>query len=242
MVSKYLIIIPTYNESESIVDLLQRIAKFRADREPGSISILVVDDNSPDHTADLVESLHMANVDILRRPGKGGLGPAYLAGFTWGLAREFDFFLEMDADGSHLPEDLSKMLQASLEADLVIGSRWVPGGEVVNWPKSRQFISKMGTWYAGTALQLPYKDLTSGFRVFSRASLESLPFSQIQTRGYGFQVEMAMRVHDLGLRITEVPITFVERAAGRSKMTKEIVFEAWKMVTIWGIQRLFKRQ
>ncbi len=242
MVKKYLIIIPTYNESESIVDLLQRIEKFCAGREPGSISVLVVDDNSPDLTADLVESLGMENVDILRRPGKGGLGPAYLAGFTWGLARNFDFFLEMDADGSHLPEDLPEMLSASQRCDLVIGSRWVPGGRVINWPKSRQAISKMGTWYAGSALHLPYKDLTSGFRVFSRAALTALPFAQIQTRGYGFQVEMAMRVHDLGFTIVEVPITFVERAAGRSKMTKEIVFEAWKMVTIWGIQRIFQRK
>ncbi|MEI8066070.1 MAG: polyprenol monophosphomannose synthase [Actinomycetes bacterium] len=241
MVSKYLIIIPTYNESESIVDLLNRIEKFRSERDPGSISVLIVDDNSPDKTADLVASLNMPNIDILRRPGKGGLGPAYLAGFAWGLARDFDFFLEMDADGSHLPEDLPKMLAASASSDLVIGSRWVPGGQVVNWPRSRQWISKLGTWYAGSALHLPYKDLTSGFRVFSRAALLSLPFAQIQTRGYGFQVEMAMRVHDLQFRIIEVPITFVERAAGRSKMTKEIVFEAWKMVTIWGVQRLFQR-
>lgn len=242
MVKKFLIIIPTYNESESIVDLLKRIDKFRSDTEYGQISILVVDDNSPDKTADIVESLQLPNVDILRRLEKGGLGPAYLAGFSWGLSKDFDFFLEMDADGSHLPEDLPAMLAASAESDLVIGSRWVPGGSVVNWPKFRQLISKGGTWYAGTALHLPYRDLTSGFRVFSRAALSRLPFDQIQTRGYGFQVEMAMRLHDLHFTIVEVPITFVERAAGSSKMTKEIVFEAWKMVTLWGLQRAFTRR
>jgi dolichol-phosphate mannosyltransferase len=238
----YLIIIPTYNEAESIELILHRIDAVRKVDKMHQISILVVDDNSPDGTAGLVDRLDISGLQILRREKKSGLGPAYLAGFSWGLARAYDFFVEMDADGSHLPEELPAMLAASANADLVIGSRWVPGGSVINWPKTREFISRFGTWYAATVLRLPYKDLTSGFRVFTRAALETLPFSEIQTRGYGFQIEMAMRIHDRGLQIQEVPITFVERAKGKSKMSFEIVVEAFSKVTQWGFARLINRR
>jgi dolichol-phosphate mannosyltransferase len=238
----YLIIIPTYNEAESIELVLHRIDAVRKVDKMHQISILVVDDNSPDGTAGLVDRLDISGLQILRREKKSGLGPAYLAGFSWGLARAYDFFVEMDADGSHLPEELPAMLAASANADLVIGSRWVPGGSVINWPKTREFISRFGTWYAATVLRLPYKDLTSGFRVFTRAALETLPFSEIQTRGYGFQIEMAMRIHDRGLQIQEVPITFVERAKGKSKMSFEIVVEAFSKVTQWGFARLINRR
>jgi dolichol-phosphate mannosyltransferase len=221
---------------------LHRIDAVRKVDKMHQISILVVDDNSPDGTAGLVDRLDISGLQILRREKKSGLGPAYLAGFSWGLARAYDFFVEMDADGSHLPEELPAMLAASANADLVIGSRWVPGGSVINWPKTREFISRFGTWYAATVLRLPYKDLTSGFRVFTRAALETLPFSEIQTRGYGFQIEMAMRIHDRGLQIQEVPITFVERAKGKSKMSFEIVVEAFSKVTQWGFARLINRR
>ncbi len=239
---RYLIVIPTYNESESISGLLARINLVRNRESAREIEILIVDDNSPDGTAKLVESLSISGVHILNRAIKSGLGPAYLAGFSWGLERGYDFFLEMDADGSHLPEELSAMLLACDQADLVIGSRWVPGGAVVNWPWQRQVISRFGTWYAATLLRLPYRDLTSGFRVISRAALESLPFQQIQSKGYGFQVEIAMRLHDGGFRISEVPITFVEREYGRSKMTGTIVIEACRNVTLWGFKRLLDRR
>ena len=238
----YLIIIPTYNEAESIESILHRIDTVRKVDKVHQISILVVDDNSPDGTAELVDRLDISGLQILHREKKSGLGPAYLAGFSWGLARSYDFFVEMDADGSHLPEELPAMLAASAYVDLVIGSRWVPGGSVINWPKTREFISRFGTWYAATVLRLPYKDLTSGFRVFTRAALETLPFSEIQTRGYGFQIEMAMRIHDRGLQIQEVPITFVERAKGKSKMSFEIVIEAFSKVTQWGFARLINRR
>ncbi len=239
---RYLIVIPTYNERESISGLLQRIDQIRAKESARKIDILIVDDNSPDGTAKLVESLAMAEVHLLHRAIKSGLGPAYLAGFTWGLERGYDFFLEMDADGSHLPEELSAMFAASDHADLVIGSRWIPGGSVVNWPWQRQVISRFGTWYASRLLRLPYKDLTSGFRIISRRAMESLPFNEIQSKGYGFQVEIAMRLHDSKFALTEVPITFVEREFGRSKMTGSIVIEAWRNVTLWGLQRLVHRR
>lgn len=240
--AKYLVIIPTYNESESIGSLLERLDKVRQQMTNSSIDILVVDDNSPDGTAELVRQMHLDNVDILARPEKAGLGPAYLAGFTWGLAGDFDYFVEMDADGSHLPEELPLLVAASQGSDLVIGSRWVPGGKVINWPLGRQLISKAGTGYASRALNLPYKDLTSGFRIFTRRALEGLPFPEIQSKGYGFQVEMAMRIHDQKLTICEVPITFVERAFGRSKMTKEIVWEAGTKVSLWAWERRFGRK
>lgn len=238
----YLVIVPTYNEAESIESLLLRIDDLRKIDKKHQISILVVDDNSPDGTAKIIDRLTIPDLAILHREKKSGLGPAYLAGFSWGLDREYDFFVEMDADGSHLPEELPALLAASATADLVIGSRWIPGGSVINWPKSREFISRFGTWYAATVLRLPYKDLTSGFRVFTRAALETLPFSEIQTRGYGFQIELAMRVHDLGLHIQEVPITFVERAKGQSKMSFGIVVEAFSKVTQWGFTRLIYRR
>jgi dolichol-phosphate mannosyltransferase len=236
---KYLFLIPTYNESESIQEILLRIDTFRKTNTVDEFAILLIDDNSPDKTADLAESMHLSNFDVLRRSKKMGLGPAYLAGFKWGLARNYDFFIEMDADGSHLPEQLDRLILASKSTDLVIGSRWVSGGGIENWPKSRQVISRCGTWYAGTLLRLPYKDLTSGFRVFSRRCLEVQPLTEIRSKGYGFQVEMALRIHDSGFSILEVPITFVERAHGNSKMTWQIVLEAWQKVTFWGLRRIF---
>ncbi len=235
--STYLLCIPTYNESENILDLLVRLG---AQAIP-NLSILVIDDGSPDGTADLVEG-HSNQISILRRSRKEGLGPAYKAGFAWGLARDFDFLIEMDADGSHQPEELSRLIQAAHSADLVLGTRWMPGGAVENWPAYRKAISRIGTWYAEWGLKLPYKDLTGGFRVLTRDLLQKIDYDSIESIGYGFQIEIVMRAHNAGLRITEVPITFIERTKGRSKMSKAIVFEALQKTTRWAIsRRLYRR-
>ncbi|MEI6648782.1 MAG: polyprenol monophosphomannose synthase [Actinomycetes bacterium] len=239
---KYLIVIPTYNESESITSLLHRLDAVRNVDKSEDIHILLVDDNSPDGTAAIADALGLANFTVLHRSKKEGLGPAYLAGFAWGLERNFDYLLEMDADSSHQPEELPRLLAASHSADLVIGSRWVAGGSVQNWPWHRIFISRFGTSYASVLLRLPYRDLTSGFRVLSAGLLRRIPFEQIETHGYGFQIEMAMRAHDLGATIQEVPITFIERAQGRSKMTGSIVWEAFASVTQWSLHRIFNRR
>lgn len=240
---KVLVLIPTYNEEESIGNLLNRLQSVREQiANLYEIDILIVDDGSPDNTIKIVKSLDYSRISILQRSEKKGLGPAYLAGFSEGLKADYDFFVEMDADLSHQPEELPNLLEQATDQNFVIGTRWIPGGSVVNWPKKRQFISKMGTKYASFALKLPYRDLTSGYRVIPRSFLEKIDFSKIETRGYGFQVEMAIKARNNGLNIVEVPITFVERENGHSKMSMAIVWEAWKMVTIWGFLRLVKRR
>lgn len=240
---KILVLIPTYNEEESIENLLRRLQQVREKiANLFDIDILIIDDGSPDRTVQIIKSLDFAKVKILQRNEKNGLGPAYLAGFAEGLKSDYQFFVEMDADLSHQPEELVLLLNQAGDNSFVIGTRWMPGGSVVNWPKKRQFISKMGTKYASIALKLPYRDLTSGYRVIPRSFLERIDFSKIETRGYGFQVEMAIKARDLGFKIQEVPITFVERENGQSKMSLAIVWEAWKMVSIWGFLRLIKRR
>jgi dolichol-phosphate mannosyltransferase len=240
---KVLVLIPTYNEEESIGNLLNRLQSVREQiANLYEIDILIVDDGSPDNTIKIVKSLDYSRISILQRSEKKGLGPAYLAGFSEGLKADYDFFVEMDADLSHQPEELPNLLEQATDQNFVIGTRWMPGGSVVNWPKKRQFISKMGTKYASFALKLPYRDLTSGYRVIPRSFLEKIDFSKIETRGYGFQVEMAIKARNNGFNIVEVPITFVERENGHSKMSMAIVWEAWKMVTIWGFLRLVKRR
>ena len=240
---RILVLIPTYNEEESIGNLLNRLQAVREKiANLFDIDILIIDDGSPDKTVDIVKSREFSKINILQRSEKKGLGPAYLAGFSEGLKGDYDYFVEMDADLSHQPEELYLLLEKADGNNFVIGTRWMPGGSVVNWPKKRQFISKMGTKYASAALKLPYRDLTSGYRVIPRSFLEKIDFSQIETRGYGFQVEMAIKARNHGFKIIEVPITFVERENGHSKMSISIVWEAWKMVTIWGIQRLIKRR
>ena len=240
---KILVLIPTYNEEESIENLLRRLQQVREKiANLFDIDILIIDDGSPDQTVQLIKSLNFAKVKILQRNKKNGLGPAYLAGFAEGLKGDYQFFVEMDADLSHQPEELVLLLNQASENSFVIGTRWMPGGSVVNWPKKRQLISKLGTKYASFALKLPYRDLTSGYRVIPRSFFERIDFSKIETRGYGFQVEMAIKARDLGFKIQEVPITFVERENGQSKMSLAIVWEAWKMVSIWGFVRLVKRR
>ncbi len=236
---KVLVLIPTYNEEESISNLLARLQAVREKLANSfDIDILVVDDGSPDKTVEIIKSLDFSKIKVLQRDQKNGLGPAYLAGFTEGLKSDYQYFVEMDADLSHQPEELPTLLDKAGEDKFVIGTRWMPGGSVVNWPKKRQFISKMGTKYAAFALDLPFRDLTSGFRVIPRSFLESIEFTEIETRGYGFQVEMAIKANQNGFKIIEVPIKFVERENGHSKMSLAIVWEAWKMVSIWGFQRL----
>jgi dolichol-phosphate mannosyltransferase len=242
-VIKVLVLIPTYNEAESIANLLNRLQNVRlAQANRFDIDILIIDDGSPDKTVEIIESLDLAKLKVLQRKSKNGLGPAYLAGFTDGLKSDYQYFVEMDADLSHQPEELPMLLDNAGENKFVIGTRWMPGGSVVNWPKKRQFISKMGTKYAAFALHLPFRDLTSGYRVIPRSFLEGINFAEIETRGYGFQVEMAIKADRNGFQITEVPIRFVERENGHSKMSLAIVWEAWAMVTLWGLQRIYKRR
>lgn len=233
---KYLICIPTYNEAETIESIIYRFNQLLFTNY--TVDILVIDDNSPDGTADIVDNLSSRiPLYVLKREKKEGLGPAYLAGFTWGLERDYDYFVECDADGSHQPEEFHILVEKSYENDLVLGTRWMIGGKVVNWPLIRRVISRAGTFYAQKVLNLPYKDLTGGYRIYSRKALEKIPFNTIATHGYGFQIEMAMRIHDNKMKIAEVPITFIERREGTSKMSKRIVLEALAQTTIWGFKR-----
>jgi dolichol-phosphate mannosyltransferase len=198
--------------------------------------VLVVDDNSPDGTGKLADKVadHDDRVRVLHRAAKAGLGAAYIAGFDWGLDHGYDVLVEMDADGSHLPEQLPRLLEALPDADLVLGSRWVRGGRVVNWPRRRELLSRGGNTYARVALGLPVHDATGGFRAFRRTALESVDLASVTSQGYCFQVDLTRRALDAGLRVVEVPITFVERTYGESKMSHEIVREALVKVTRWG--------
>jgi len=208
------------------------------------VRLLVIDDNSPDGTAQLVETQGLDWVDVLKRPGKSGLGPSYIAGFRWGLDHGFEILIEMDADLSHQPEALSDLIEPVLtgDADLTIGTRWMPGGRVVNWPLSRQLISRAGTSYARLALGLELRDVTSGYRAFHRRVLTAIDLNEVESQGYGFQIEMVLTTLRAGFTIKEVPITFVEREGGVSKMSKRIVIEALWKVTVWGAQRLMLRR
>lgn len=229
---KPLTIIPTYNEIDSLPTIIHRLRAAVPETD-----VLIVDDNSPDGTGELADQLSSSDekVHVLHRTQKTGLGGAYIAGFRWGLGRDYDVFVELDADGSHQPEQLPDLLAAIAEADLVIGSRWVPGGSVVNWPIHRELISRAGSLYSRTMLGLRVRDITAGFRVFRRSLLEEIDLSAIESVGYGFQVDMTFRVARLGKTIKEVPITFVERTLGESKMSGDIVAEAVVNVTRWGL-------
>ena len=243
MTEDVLVVIPTFNESESITALLARLDRARDSlSDKYHIEILIVDDSSADKTAEIVRSLNLKNLLVLSQVSKSGLGPAYIAGFKQGLIGNYQYFVEMDADLSHQPEQLSDLLAVASEKDLVIGTRWMSGGKVVNWPIGRRILSKFGTKYAAYVLNLPYKDLTSGYRVLSRQLLMKIDLDQIQTRGYGFQIEIALKAIQSGFKIKEVPITFVERENGRSKMGLAIVWEAWRMITKWGFIRVLNHR
>jgi dolichol-phosphate mannosyltransferase len=235
---KAMILIPTYNEASTVVELLTALSVLR-DTRRYDFDVTVIDDNSPDRTDDIVESLALDWVSILKREKKDGLGNAYRAGFAQVLANsQYDQLVTMDADGSHRVADLPAMFAAiSPGKSIVLGTRWMPGGSVVNWPKSRQLLSKSGTKYASFALGIKLADLTGGFRIYSRQLLESLNLSQMNATGYCFQIEMALAAHLTDAKAMEVPITFVERINGVSKMSRAIVVEALIQTTRWGVKR-----
>jgi dolichol-phosphate mannosyltransferase len=230
------LILPTYNEAEN-VDAVVRAALDQLASTGRDHTILVVDDNSPDGTGDIADRLAAADasVHVLHRSQKAGLGAAYIAGFRWALAEGYDAVVEMDADGSHAPEELPRLLTALREADLVIGSRWVPGGQIRNWPVYRQVISIGGSTYARVLLRFPVRDSTSGYRAFRRQVLEELKLDEVASQGYCFQIDLAWKTWRSGFRVREVPITFTEREVGRSKMSRAIVIEALWRVAGWGL-------
>ncbi|TPQ16027.1 polyprenol monophosphomannose synthase [Streptomyces sporangiiformans] len=227
-----LVIIPTYNEAENIKAIVDRVRAAVPEAH-----VLVADDNSPDGTGKLADEMTVGDdhVHVLHRKGKEGLGAAYLAGFRWGLEQGYGVLVEMDADGSHQPEELPRLLTALKGADLVLGSRWVPGGRVVNWPKHREYISRGGSLYSRVLLDVPMRDVTGGYRAFRRETLEGLGLSDVASQGYCFQVDLARRAVRAGYHVVEVPITFVERELGDSKMSRDILVEALWRVTTWGI-------
>lgn len=234
-----LVIVPTYNESESISEVTERL--FKGD---SSLELLVVDDASPDGTAEVVRRLADgdARVHLLERSAKTGLGGAYVAGFRWALERGYEIVVEMDADLSHDPGQVPALVAALQDAELAIGSRYIPGGRVVNWGRFRRALSRGGNIYAGFWLRFGVTDSTSGFRAYRGSTLRSEDLTTVASQGYAFQIEMTRRVHRSGGRIVEVPITFVERSAGESKMSRRIVIEALREVTIWGLRDRFQRR
>lgn len=230
-----LVIVPTYNEAESLVGFIGRLRQ-----SVPAADVLIVDDGSPDGTGDIADRLAESDpsISVLHRERKSGLGRAYLAGFERGLDGGYDYLVEIDADGSHDPADLSRMLGiAESGADLVLGSRWVPGGTVLNWPWQRRAISRLGNGYARFMLRSKLSDLTAGLRVFRAEALRSVDLSEISSQGYCFQIELAWTFERAAKEIAEHPITFIERSVGRSKMHLGIVVEALLRVTVWGFTR-----
>jgi dolichol-phosphate mannosyltransferase len=226
------VIVPTYNERANIESTVGRVRSA----VPGA-DLLVVDDNSPDGTGEIADKLAAedSHVHVLHRDRKAGLGAAYIAGFHWALGEGYDVIVEMDADGSHRPEELPRLLDALANADLVLGSRYVPGGTVLNWPKSRELLSRGGNTYARLMLGIKLKDATGGYRAYRASTLRKIALDEVESQGYCFQIDLAMRAIRAGLTVTEVPITFVERVHGTSKMSRAVVAEALWRVTVWGI-------
>ena len=231
---RVLVLVPTYDEYDNIRPLIARIRTTVP-----AADVLVIDDASPDGTGNLVAELAAADaqVHLLARPGKHGLGAAYLAGYGWGMVRGYDTFVQMDADGSHAPEQLPGLLAALDRADLVLGSRWIPGGSVVHWPRYRQLLSRSGNAYTRVLLGLPVRDATGGFRALRRGTVECLELDEVASAGYCFQVDVVQRALRAGCRVVEVPIRFVEREHGVSKMSGAVVREALWRVTAWGLSQ-----
>lgn len=231
MNERVVVVLPTYNERENLPGMLSRLR----DSVP-SASILVVDDNSPDGTGEIADGIAAADpqIKVLHRAGKEGLGAAYLAGFAWALQHDFEVIVESDADGSHRPEELPRLLEAIVQNDLVIGSRWVEGGSVIDWPLHRRVLSRAGSWYAARMLRLGQRDATSGYRAFRAGALREVDIASVKSQGYCFQIEALWRANRAELRVAEVPITFEERRLGASKMSGGIVIEAMLRVTLWG--------
>jgi dolichol-phosphate mannosyltransferase len=226
------VVIPTYNERDNI-----RLVTARVRAAVPVADLLIVDDNSPDGTGEIADELAAADnhIHVLHRPAKAGLGAAYLAGFEAALARGYDTIVEMDADGSHRPEDLPDLLAGLASADIILGSRWIAGGKTLNWPKSRELLSRAGNAYARIMLGIPLRDITGGYRAYRASALTKIGLEDIESVGYCFQIDLVRRAVQAGLTVAEVPITFVERAHGASKMSKAIVGEALSRVTRWGL-------
>ncbi|WP_131740244.1 polyprenol monophosphomannose synthase [Actinomadura roseirufa] len=229
---RVLVIIPTYNERDNIEGITRRVRESAPE-----VDVLVVDDASPDGTGALADAMAAADerVRVLHRTGKQGLGAAYIAGFRWAAEHGYDVMVEMDADGSHQPEELPRLLAALRDADLVIGARWVPGGKVLNWPKRREALSRGANTYARLMLGIHLHDSTGGFRAFRAATLDKIGLDGVESRGYCFQIDLALRALHQGLRVVEVPITFVERVHGTSKMSRDVMAEAAVRITQWGV-------
>ncbi len=230
---RIVMVVPTYNERDNLAWILGRLHAA----QPG-VDVLVVDDSSPDGTGDLADELAAADprIHVLHRVAKGGLGAAYLHGFRWALEEGYDVIGEMDADGSHQPEQLYRLLDALPMADLVIGSRWVRGGSVVNWPAHREALSRGGNLYVRLLLGIDVHDATAGFRLFYRGTLEKIDLATVQSTGYVFQTDLTARTLRSQLVVTEVPIEFVERVRGDSKMSGAIAVESLRRITAWGLR------
>jgi len=231
---RLVMVVPTYNEADNLPHVVRRILLAVPDAE-----ILVVDDNSADGTGLIADQLAAADarVHVLHRAGKEGLGAAYKAGFREALARGYDVIGEIDADLSHQPEQLPDLIAALADADLVIGARWMPGGRVENWSRFREALSRGGNLYIRTLLGVPLRDSTAGYRLFRRATLEQIDLDSVISTGYVFQADLAYRTLQAGLRVVEVPITFVERVRGESKMTTDVATESLKRITQWGVEQ-----
>ena len=229
---RVVVIIPTYNELDNLPPIAARLRSAVP-----AADVLVVDDNSPDGTGKAADELAAADdqIHVLHRSAKAGLGAAYIAGFEWALDQGYDAMVEMDADGSHQPEELPRLLRALDDADVVLGSRWVPGGKVTNWPKSREILSRGGNTYARLMLGIPLHDATGGYRAYRATTLRKVGLDHVESQGYCFQIDLALRALQARLNVVEVPITFVERAHGASKMSNAIVREALWRVTQWGV-------
>lgn len=231
------VVVPTYNELENLGELVESVRAH-------GYRVLIVDDASPDGTGELADQIAKVTpgVEVLHRSEKAGLGPAYAAGFDRALEAGAAAVVEMDADFSHDPADLPRLIAALEDADVVIGSRYVSGGSTPDWPLARRVVSRGGNLYARALLGIPVKDATAGYRAFTADSLRHLPYREAQASGYGFQVEMAWRAHQIGLTIREIPVVFRDRSRGSSKMGLPIVIEAMLLVTIWGLRRLMGRR
>jgi dolichol-phosphate mannosyltransferase len=230
---RVVMVVPTYNEAANLAWIVGRVRKSLPDAD-----VLVVDDGSPDGTGEIADELAEADshVSVVHRTAKEGLGAAYLHGFRVALANGYDVIGEMDADGSHQPEQLPRLLDALVDADLVLGSRWVPGGSVVNWPWTRVALSRGGNLYTRMLLGIPVRDATGGFRLFRRTTLEKIDLDSVRSVGYCFQADLAWRTVEAGLRVREVPIDFVERVRGESKMSPDVAVESLRRITTWGLR------
>lgn len=234
-----LVVIPTYQEADNIDNVLTRVRESLP-----QATVLVVDDNSPDHTADRAEKVgeKLGQIEVLRRPGKSGLGSAYREGFEWGIGKGYDILIEMDADLSHDPADLPRLVEGiDTGADLVVGSRYVPGGAIPGWPAHRALLSRYGNLYARTLLRLNLHDTTSGYRAYRSSLVNQIHIADVRADGYGFQIEMAYRSARAGAVIKEVPIVFIDRTEGVSKMSGRIIVEALILATAWGVRDAFNK-